>query len=72
MAGKRIDDHKFWAGGPSRDSVLPEETRVRSIDDVDGAGDLKRYEDSEETIRSQQEKGIREAESRPMKADYRN
>lgn len=68
---KKIDDHSFWAGRSSDESVLPTETRVKRIEDVDGAGELRRYEDTEETIRSQQEKGIREIDRRPMKDDYR-
>lgn len=70
--GQRIDDHKFWAGGPSKDSVLAEGVKNKHESPAMGAGNLNRYEDTTETIKEQQEKGIKKIHGHPMKPDYRN
>lgn len=72
MGGRRIDDRSFWAGGSSKGSVLPENTKTRSIDDVEGAGSLMKYEDTEGSIEDMQKMNVRKAESHKQKAGYRN
>ena len=69
--GQRIDDHSFWAGKGGKDSVLPGETRVKSIGSAECAGDLARYEDTEMAIRGQQDTNARKAKSHDMKSGYR-
>lgn len=70
--GMRIDDHKFWAGGPNKDSVLSEGVKNKHESPVMGAGNLSRYEDTTEAIKSQQEKSISKIHGHPVKPEYRN
>lgn len=72
MAGRKIDDHSFWAGGASKGSVFPEGVKHKMESSAEGAGALGKYEDTSESIKSQQEMGIRKAKAHPMKAEYRN
>jgi len=69
--GRRIDDHSFWAGSKGKDSVLPDGVHTKVESSAVGAGNLPRYEDTTETIKSQQEMGISKAKSRPIKPGYR-
>lgn len=71
MAGQRIDDHKFWAGGHSKGSVFPEGAKIKKESSAEGAGTLSKYEDTTEAIKSQQTTGIGKAKSHPMKPGYR-
>jgi hypothetical protein len=72
MGGRKINDHSFWAGGSSKESVLPKETKTMSISDVEGGGDLMRYEDTEKEISSMQRENVSKAERQNQKAGYRN
>jgi hypothetical protein len=70
--GQRIDDHKFWAGGMSKESVLSGGAKSKMEISAEGAGNLSRYEDTTETIKEQQEKGTKKIHAHPTKPDYRN
>ena len=70
--GKRIDDHKFWAGSKENGSVFPMGAKVKEMESADGAGNLPVYEDSDAKIREMQEKGARKVRERPLKDSYRN
>jgi hypothetical protein len=72
MSGRRIDDHSSWVGGASKGSVFPEGVKTKNESSAVGAGSLSKYEDTTETIKSQQEMGISKAKSHPMKPGYRN
>lgn len=72
MAGRRIDDHSFWAGGKSKGSVFPEGNKIKHETSAEGAGGLNHYEDTTETIRSQQVMGEKKMKSHPQKTGYRN
>lgn len=72
MSGKSISDHSFWAGGKSKGSVFPEGVKTKNESSAMGAGKLGKYEDTTETIKSQQEMGISKAKSHPMKSGHRN
>ena len=69
---RRIDDHSFWAGKGSKESVLPMNAKMKSLEGAEGAGELKRYEDNAEAIKEQQELGVAKAKAHPLKALYRN
>lgn len=71
MSGQRIDDHSFWAGGRSKGSVFPEGAKMRSISEQEGAGSVMRYEDTQEAIKSVQEKGVSQTKKHPMRPGYR-
>lgn len=71
MAGRRIDDHSSWVGKGSNGSVFPMGVKTKNESSAVGAGDLSRYEDTTETIKSQQEMSVRKAKSHPMKPGYR-
>jgi hypothetical protein len=70
--GQRIDDHKFWAGGPTSEAVLAGGAKSKREDSAEGAGNVSRYEDTTETIKEQQVKGAKKIHAHPMKPDYRN
>ncbi len=73
MSGRKIDDHSFWAGSKGVNSVLPDgphKTKVESS--AEGAGAVSRYEDTTETIKSQQVAGVKKIKAHPMKPGYRN
>jgi hypothetical protein len=72
MSGRRIDDHKFWAGAKSKDSVFPMGVHTKDESSAEGAGSVMHYEDTTETIKSQQEMGISQAKRHPMKPGYRH
>lgn len=72
IGGQRIDDYSFWAGGPGKDSVLPDGVHNKAESSALGAGNLARYEDTTETIKAQQVEGIRQVKARPLKPNYRN
>lgn len=71
--GQLISDHKFWAGGPGKNSVLPDgphKTKVESS--AEGAGAEMDYEDTTEKIKAQQVESVRKAKAHPQKPLYRN
>lgn len=70
MAGRRIDDHKFFAGGMSKDSVLPKGVHVQHHSDDGVAGHLTKYEDTDAAIRSQQEMNKRKVKGHDMKPGH--
>lgn len=71
MSGRRIDDHSSWMGKGSNGSVFPMGAKVKDESSAEGDGTLSRYEDTTETIKSQQESNVRKARSQPMKPGYR-
>ncbi len=70
--GKRIDDHSFWAGSSTEESVLPMGVKSKMSSSAEGAGGLTDYRDTSEAIKEQQEMGISKAKSNPVKPGYRN
>lgn len=70
--GRRIDDHKFWAGGPGKDMVMPQGAHTKSESSAEGAGSEMDYEDSTEKVKAQQNAGVAKIKGRPMKPLYRN
>lgn len=72
MSGKRIDDHSFWAGGKSKESVFPKGVHTKGESSAEGAGALGKYEDTTEAIKSQQEMSKRKVHSHPREAGHRN
>lgn len=71
--GKRIDDHSFWAGGHGKDSVLPDGPhKTKAESSADGFGELSHYEDTTETIKTQQMMNKAKVHSHPQKPGHRN
>lgn len=71
MAGRRIDDHSFWAGGRSKGSVFPEGAKTKHESSAEGFGALSHYEDTTETIKSQQEMNKKKVHGHPQKPGHR-
>ena len=70
---RKIDDHSSWMGSAGKDMVMPAGCKTKSMESAgEGAGDLAKYEDTEEAIRSQQKAGIAKAKGHSMKPGYRN
>lgn len=72
MGGKHINDHSFWAGGKSKDSVFPKGVHTKDESSAEGFGGLSHYEDTTETIKSQQEMAKKKVHGHPTKAGHRN
>jgi hypothetical protein len=70
MGGMKITDHKFFAGSGS--PRFPKGVHTKDYSSAEGAGAVGEYEDTTEKIKSQQEMGIRKAESHKQKAGHRN
>jgi len=69
--GRRIDDHSFWAGSKSKDSVFPKGVHTKDESSAQGAGSVKLYEDTTERIKYSQEMGKDEIKKRPLKPGTR-
>lgn len=73
MSGKRIDDHSFWAGKPSKGSVFPDGgAKIKDESSAEGFGGLSHYEDTTETIKSMQQMAKKKVHGHPMKPGTRN
>jgi hypothetical protein len=73
MSGRRIDDHSSWVGSAGKSSVFPDGPhKVKNESSAEGAGAVTHYEDTTETIKSQQEMGKGKIKGHPMKPGYRN
>lgn len=72
MSGQKINDHSFWAGGRSKESVLPIGSKMKQETSAGGAGELSKYEDTTEAIKSQQEMGKSKVNSHKQKPAFRN
>lgn len=70
MGGQKITDRAFFAGSGS--PKFPVGNKVKEYSSAEGAGAVGRYEDTSETIKEQQVKGISKAKSHPQKPSYRN
>lgn len=66
--GQRIDDHSFWAGSKSKDSVFPDGPhKTKDESSAEGAGSVMKYEDTTQAIRATQVEGEKQIKRRPMK-----
>ena len=73
MSGRAINDHSFWAGGKSKGSVFPDGGhKTKDESSAEGFGHLAHYEDTTETIKSQQEMNKRKVHGHPQKPGHRN
>ena len=70
--GQKINDHGFWAGKKSKDSVFPMGVHTKDESTAMDAGAVSKYEDTTEAIKSQQTMGAGKAKAHPMKTGYRN
>ena len=72
--GQRIDDHSWWGGSKGKASVFPDGPhKVKMESSAQGAGEVMKYEDTTEAIKSGQVKGSSQIKSHPMRQpDYRN
>lgn len=69
--GQRIDDHSFWAGAKSKDSVFPMGAHTKDESSAEGSGSVGKYEDTTEAIKMQQEMGDKKVKAHPMKPGFR-
>jgi len=71
--GQRIDDHRFWAGGPGKNTVFPDGPHKTKEVMSDGhAGHLKNYEDTNEEVVRQQRMSVKKQEGHDRKELHRN
>ena len=61
--GMKIDDHNFWGGNPSADSVLAKGAKSKSVSSCEGGGSLTKYEDTNERIVETQNDGVKKIKS---------
>lgn len=71
MSGQRIDDHRSWAGSRGKNVPLPDGAKMKQISDMEGAGSVMRYEDTEEAIGHVQSESTKHLKGRPLKPGYR-
>lgn len=72
MAGRSIHDHSSWVGKGSNGVVFPSGAKMKSESSAEGFGGLSHYEDTTETIKSQQEMAKKKVHGHPQKAGHRN
>lgn len=64
---RQVTDRSFFGGSLSKESVLPMGTKTKTDSSAMGAGGLTKYEDTSETIKSQQDMAISKIRSNPTK-----
>lgn len=70
-AGRRIDDHASWVGKGSNGTVFPIGAKIKSESDDGHDGHLSDYEDTTESIKAQQELGVKTAKGHPQRPLHR-
>lgn len=71
MGGRLIKDHSFFAGGPSKESPLPMGDKFKYEASAEGVGELSKYEDTTEAIKSQQMENKKKVNGHKMREGYR-
>lgn len=69
---RSINDHSFWGGGRSEESVLAKGAKAKRESSAEGAGEVMSYEDTTEKVKAQQELAKSKVKSHPMKPLTRN
>lgn len=69
---QKINDHSSWVGKGGKGSVFPMGTKMKEESPAGGAGELTKYEDTSEAIKSMQNENMRKAKANSAKAEYRN
>lgn len=72
MGGRKIDDHSFWAGAPSKGSVFPHGVHSKQMEAGPSGGELVEYFDSAPKIKEVQDKAVSKMKSYATKPGYRN
>lgn len=67
MSGQKINDHSFWAGGKSKDSVFPKGVHTKDESSAEGVGSVGKYEDTTEAIKGVQEMSKKKVQGHQMK-----
>jgi hypothetical protein len=70
MSGRKINDHSFWAGSKSKDSVFPKGVHTKDESSAEGAGAVGKYEDTTEAIKGVQEMGKKKIHGHPQKPGF--
>jgi hypothetical protein len=70
MSGRRIDDHKFFAGSGS--PQFPKGVHTKDESSAEGAGAVMSYEDTTEEIKMSQEKAKKKIHGHARKPLERN
>lgn len=69
--GTRIDDHSFWAGKKGKDSVFPDGPhKCKDESSAEGVGNVMKYEDTTEAIKSVQMMSNKKVKGHPMKPGF--
>lgn len=71
MSGQLINDHSFWAGGKSKDSVFPKGVHLKDESSASSIGELSKYEDTTEAIKASQNESAKKVRSHPNPPMYR-
>jgi len=72
MGGQKIHDHGSWIGKGSKGSVFPMGVKHKDESSAEGFGGLNHYEDTTETIKSQQEMAEKKVHGHMHKPGTRN
>ena len=70
--GQKIDDHGSWIGKGANGTVFPQGVKLKNESSAEGAGEVMKYEDTSEAIKSTQNTAKAKVKARPMKDGNRN
>jgi hypothetical protein len=68
---RHVEDHSFWAGSKSKDSVFPKGVHIKDESEASSAGHLSKYEDTTQAIKAQQNEGAKKIHSHANPPMYR-
>jgi hypothetical protein len=71
MSGRLINDHKFWAGSKSKDSVFPKGVHLKDESSASSSGHLNEYEDTTEKIKRAQDENTKKVRAHSNPPMYR-
>lgn len=73
MAGRKIDDHSFWAGKRGKDTIFPDGPhKTKEEHSAEGSGHVGTdYPDTTEAIHRDQEHSDSKIKAHKMKTGYR-
>jgi len=72
MSGRRIDDHSSWIGKGKDGVVYPTGAKMMKESQASSFGGLSHYEDTTESIKSQQNMNTSKVHGHPQKVGHRN
>lgn len=71
--GMRIDDHAFFGGSAPAGQVFPNQAKMKKVNSAEGAGEVMKYEDTNDRIVESQKDAVKKVKSHQGRLpEYRN